>query len=198
VLPLASHDQHGSVVYVGTLSKVLAPGLRIGYVAGPNTLLTQLVDLRTIVDRQGDATLEEAVAELIEDGEVQRHIRKTKRLYQARRAELVARLREDFSDVVRFVLPPGGMALWVRVDEAYDVQRWASLSLERGVYFSPRRDHHFTRRDARHTRIGFARVDEHEIRRATTILRETLDDSVSRVACRAERRLSGARVKLSR
>jgi GntR family transcriptional regulator / MocR family aminotransferase len=73
VLPMASADPHGVVISVGTLSKAIAPGLRMGFVAAPKPLLTTLLAIRGQVDRQGDLGLENAVAELMEDGEVLRH-----------------------------------------------------------------------------------------------------------------------------
>src|SRR6185436_18931255 len=66
VLPLASADTAGVVVYVGTLSKILAPGLRLGFVVAPPPLADRLVQLRLYADRQGDQVMEAAVAELIE------------------------------------------------------------------------------------------------------------------------------------
>src|SRR5207247_1591392 len=74
VLPLASADPGGVVVYIGTLSKVLAPALRIGCVVAPTPLIERIAAHRSFVDAQGDQVLEYAIAELLEDGEIRRHI----------------------------------------------------------------------------------------------------------------------------
>ena len=131
-LPLASADDAGVVVYIGTLSNILAPGLRLGFVAAPRPLIDRLAALRRIVDRQGDQALECAVAELVEDGEVQRHARRMRRIYQTRRDLLAAALTARLGGVVSFALPAGGMALWARVEPPVDVDRWAERAREAG------------------------------------------------------------------
>src|SRR5919198_578973 len=83
--PLASADTAGAVIYIGSLSKTLAPGLRLGYVVASQPVIAHLTEYRALLDTQGDGVLESAVAELIEDGELQRHVRKSRRLYRARR-----------------------------------------------------------------------------------------------------------------
>ena len=74
LMPIASIDTHGLVVYIGTLSKVVAPGLRLGFMAAPKDLIERLVAYRSFADLQGDPVLECAVAELFEDGLLQRHV----------------------------------------------------------------------------------------------------------------------------
>src|SRR5262249_37859889 len=118
VLPLASADPHGVVVYVGTLSKVLAPGMRIGFVVAPAPLVTRLAAVRRIVDRQGDQILEHAVCDLLEEGEIQRHIRRARRVYAERRAFLAGLLERELGGVLSFRLPSGGTAIWARVAAA--------------------------------------------------------------------------------
>ncbi len=108
VLPLASTDAFGSVIYVGTLSKVLAPGLRLGYVVAPPPLIDRLVVLRSTIDLQGDAVVEAAVAELLEDGEVQRHVRRARRAYQARCGAVAAGVRGQLGAAVAVPTPAGG------------------------------------------------------------------------------------------
>jgi GntR family transcriptional regulator/MocR family aminotransferase len=166
VLPLASMDASGSVVYVGTLSKVLAPGLRIGFAVAPRPLLERMASLRVLVDRQGDLAMERAVAELIEDGELQRHAWRMRRIYQARRDVLVASLRRHLPGVVSFVVPSGGLAVWVRVAPGLDVERWAARARERGVVFQPGRLFAFDGKKTPTARLGFARLDEGEIEEA--------------------------------
>src|SRR5262245_11101354 len=146
VLPLASADTGGAVIYVGTLSKVLAPGLRIGYVAAPRPVIAQIAAHRSLLDIQGDLATEAAVADLIEDGEVERHVARVRRTYATRREVLARSLRRAFGDRVAFALPPGGMALWVRFLIQNDVEAWARRSRERGVSWYTGRRYAFDRR----------------------------------------------------
>jgi GntR family transcriptional regulator/MocR family aminotransferase len=164
-LPMASADKHGNVVYIGGLSKILAPGLRIGYVVAPRPLLERMASLRTSVDRQGDATTEAAVAELLQEGEVARHARRMRQVYLARRATLVDALHTLLGERVSFELPQGGMALWLRVHGARP-ETWVARALERGVVFRAGRELAFEQHSVPYVRMGFTRLNERELTRA--------------------------------
>ncbi|MBK7830601.1 PLP-dependent aminotransferase family protein [Nannocystis sp.] len=175
VLPLASTDAAGSVIYVGTLSKVLAPGLRLGYVVAPPPLLARLVVLRSTIDLQGDAILEAAVAELIADGEVQRQVRRARRAYHARRDALAAALHEQLGDAVSFTTPGGGMALWLRARDDIKVAAWERGAAAHGVQFQPGSRFAFDGRECQQLRVGFAGLEERKLREAARRLAAGLE-----------------------
>ena len=171
VLPLASADVHGSVVYVGSLSKVLAPGLRLGYVVAPGPLIERLARERAVVDRQGDHIGERAAAELLEDGTIARHVRRVRRIYAERRDRLVDLLTRVLGDRIGVRAPSGGMALWVRVRlPPAKVVRWEQRALERGVAFVAGERLAFDGRPIPFARLGFAPLDEAEVVEAVTRL----------------------------
>lgn len=182
ILPLASADSAGSVAYIGTLSKVLAPGLRMGYLVAPAPLLAAVVAHRGFVDMQGDHAIERAVAELLEEGDVQRHVRRVRRMYQARRDRLASLLREHLAGVVDFVLPTGGLAIWVRINRQVDVERWALNSEARGVAFQTARWFTFDRKPRPFARLGYGPLDERELTRAVQTLRDALPRSARSAA----------------
>lgn len=163
VLPLASADHAGWVVYIGTLSKILAPGLRIGYVVAPQEVLRSVAAIRSLLDIQGDLATEAAVAALIEDGELQRHIARVRRVYTNRREILANSLRRTFGDGVEFTLAPGGMALWVRLLMAVDVEAWARRSVAHGVSWYTGRRYAFDGRPKPFARFSFAWLNEREL-----------------------------------
>ncbi|MCA9572109.1 MAG: PLP-dependent aminotransferase family protein, partial [Myxococcales bacterium] len=99
LVPLAGRDRHGVVVYIGTLSKAFAPGLRIGWLRGPRPFLARVADVRRAVDRQGDAPLEAALAELLDDGEIGRHVRRMRRVYEERRTVVLDGLAAHLGDL---------------------------------------------------------------------------------------------------
>jgi GntR family transcriptional regulator / MocR family aminotransferase len=96
------------------MSKVLAPGLRLGFIAAAPNLIEQLVAYRSFVDLQGDHVLEAAIADLLEDGLIQRHVRKMRRVYRARLDTLATSLRRRLGHFLAFRKPEGGTAIWVR------------------------------------------------------------------------------------
>jgi GntR family transcriptional regulator/MocR family aminotransferase len=163
VLPLAHMDVHGCVVYVGTLSKVLAPGLRLGFLVAAPTVIERALSWRRIIDRQGDLSTEAAVAELFEDGEVQRHIGRVRRIYANRRAALLDAVDRHLPGAFSIALPRGGMALWARAVAGDDTDVWSARALERGVAVSPASRYWLGRGREHGFRLGFAALDEHEL-----------------------------------
>jgi GntR family transcriptional regulator/MocR family aminotransferase len=166
VVPLASMDAHGHVVYVGTLSKTLAPGLRLGYVVAPKDVQERLVRVRTAVDRQGDAASEAAVAELFREGEAQRHVRRMQRLYRSRRDAFVGSLRRHLASVLSFRVPSGGMAIWAGVDAAVDVAAWARRARDLGVSIPTGRYFDFDGRPIPFVRLNYAGLRAEELEEA--------------------------------
>ena len=163
VLPLASADRAGVVIYIGTLSKILAPGLCLGYVVAPPAILRGASAIRSLLDIQGDLATEAAVAELIEDGELQRHVARVRRVYANRREILAGSLRRTLGAEVDFTVASGGMALWVHLRMHVDVEAWARRSVERGGSWYTGRRYAFDGRPAPYARFSFAWLNEREL-----------------------------------
>ena len=77
--------------------------------------------------------MEYAIAELLDKGEIQRHIRRLRREYRVRRDTLVVALREHLGERLTFDVPAGGIALWVKAKKGLDVERWASNAKNEGA-----------------------------------------------------------------
>jgi GntR family transcriptional regulator/MocR family aminotransferase len=163
VLPLASTDHAGLVIYIGTLSKILAPGLRLGYIVAPPTVLRSVGAIRSLIDIQGDLATEAAVASLVEDGELQRHVARVRRVYANRRDILAGSLRKAFGDRIEFTVAAGGMALWVNLRMNVDCDLWARRSVERGVSWYPGRRYAFDGQPIPFARFSFAGLNEREL-----------------------------------
>ncbi|MEY8760154.1 MocR-like pyridoxine biosynthesis transcription factor PdxR [Chryseobacterium tongliaoense] len=114
ILPVSSFPELKNYVYVGTMSKVVAPALRIGYlVCKDQELLAKIGNLRKIIDVQGDIIMEHAVLQLIKDGAVKKHIKKATIHYKNKRDFVYQLLEKHLKNTADYSLPDGGLAFWI-------------------------------------------------------------------------------------
>lgn len=172
ILPLATRASRDlSIIYVGSLSKVLAPAVRIGYAVAQPGILRRMADRREAIDRQGDIALEQALANLIQDGVMSRHTRKARRVYEGRRDFLVRELSRELGDRLEFSTPPGGLAIWARLQGGLSAETWARTAAAAGLSIIPGIRFALNTTAAHEAfRIGYASLDEDEMRRAVALL----------------------------
>ncbi|MBV8325189.1 PLP-dependent aminotransferase family protein [Chryseobacterium sp.] len=165
-LPLASGDHHGNVIYIGSFSKVLDPALRMGFMVAPKNFIDQCTALRRLIDIGGDGYMQNALAIVIKEDELTRHIKKSKKCYHKRRDFLDALLREKLGKYISYTLPTGGMAIWIILNADFSVIRLAKSPLIT-----------ITRWDAEQNafRFGFASLNETELEQAVDLLKTELE-----------------------
>ena len=171
VLPLmARSGTELPIIYLGSFSKLLAPGIRIGYAVAPPDILRKMTLHREAIDRQGDLPLELALSDLLADGTIKRHARKARRIYHARRDFLAELLDNSLKEYGQFSLPAGGLAIWFRLNQG-DAKGWAESAARSGLSVLP--GSHFEldkTRPAEAFRLGFATLNEAELTRAVQLL----------------------------
>lgn len=173
-LPLASLDPHGLVVYIGSYSKVLYPGIRVGFVVAPPHLLRELGKYRRLVDRQGDHLLERALGHLLHEGVLARYLRKARRHYRRRKELFCQLLRQELGAYVDFREPEGGLAVWVRFKPAYSLPAIAAACRAHHLYLSDGEEYCSPALRPNACRMGFASLSEAEIRQGCALLKQVL------------------------
>ncbi|WKN41271.1 PLP-dependent aminotransferase family protein [Tunicatimonas pelagia] len=166
LLPLASLDTQGCVIYLGSFTKCIAPAIRVGYLAAPTNFIQTITPYRRLIDRQGDPVMERALANWIEAGDLQRYIKKSLRIYRERRNFLSQYLQERLGQILAFQEPEGGMATWVRCNPKVDTLKLAHYTANRGV--SLEGVEHW--QHYRGIRLGFASLTPEELEQGMDIV----------------------------
>lgn len=168
VLPIASLDNSGSVIYIGTLSKTLAPALRTGFMVAPENFIRAAAYRRRWIDRQGNTLMELALAELYRNGTVASHIRKVLKIYHERRDHFCQLLADKLAKHISFKIPEGGMSVWATFLTA-NVKDISHKAATKGLTMSDGRLYNLhTSHNA--TRLGFASLNLMEQEKAVDIL----------------------------
>ncbi|MGV0937854.1 MocR-like pyridoxine biosynthesis transcription factor PdxR [Empedobacter falsenii] len=121
-LPLANANHSGNVIYIGSFSKILDPSLRIGFMVAPANFIAQTVALRKLIDVGGDGYMQNALASLIKNGELKRHLKRALKAYHFRRDFLNELLEKKLGKYVQYNIPSGGMAFWIELKAPYKIK----------------------------------------------------------------------------
>ena len=174
ILPLISADVKGMVIYIGTLSKTIAPAIRTGYVIAPPNLILELARYRQLIDTQGDPIMELALAEMFDEGEIRRHMKKAQQEYHRRRDFMCGLLKEKLSDIIDFRIPDGGLAIWAKYDKSVSLPTLTEKLKAQGLILSNGLVHNNSSVMLNSTRMGFAWMTEKETEKAVGILAKTI------------------------
>ena len=148
------------VLYIGTFSKVMFPGLRIGYLIVPRELAARFERAKWLADRHTPVLEQCALADFIGEGHLDRHIRRMRRLYGRRREVLIESLRRHFGDRVRIMGAEAGMHSMVRFDDGR-VELRARLN---GVHLVSSAGYYLAHPPAKEFLMGFSAIGERAIR----------------------------------
>ncbi|MCW3465102.1 MocR-like pyridoxine biosynthesis transcription factor PdxR [Chitinophaga nivalis] len=163
LLPLASMEAAANVIYISSLSKLISPAIRIGYLAGPQPFIDAVAALRTIIDRQGDPVMEYAVAELMEAGEIHKHARRAFGIYKERRAHMAACLDQYLLRHITYQQPEGGLAYWVQFRKTVDTAALCQQLLKKGVQLIDTERFSFNKTPLHALRLGYASLTPEEL-----------------------------------
>ena len=167
-----SADRFGNVIDVGSLSKTITPGLRMGYVVASEEIIQQLSALSRIMDCHGNHSLERAVAILYQDGDIRRYLKKSLRLYRQRRDLFCQTLQEHLGDKVQFQIPEGGLAVWVHFTNGCSVREIRQRALKLGLRLPKTVFQDEQGNDVNAIRMGFASLNDEEMKEAIKLLVE--------------------------
>lgn len=175
LMPMASLDQHGSVIYIGTLTKTLAPAIRIGFMVASEEFIRHAYYIRKHIDFQGDTLLEMAIAELYREGFITRHIKKSVKLYKERRDHFCELLKSQLGDKVTFKIPDGGMSVWTQFN-GVDLKKLSEKAGKKGLGISDGTKYNSPDKSQNHNaiRMGFAGLNKAEQEEAMAILKSCI------------------------
>jgi 2-aminoadipate transaminase len=175
-----------NVIQLGTFSKTLAPGLRLGWIVAAPEVISKLVQLKQGADLHTSTFSQVVAFEVARDGFLEEHIEHIRTVYRERRDVMLDALQEFFPAEVGWTRPEGGLFLWVTLPEGINSQRLFEMALSENVAFVPG-DPFFANADnGRHLRLNFSNADpahiREGIRRLARAVRSAMESSVPVVA----------------
>ena len=169
----------GHVIYVSTLSKTFAPGLRVGFCVAPADAQQWMVVARQGVDLHTSTLAQALSAEYVGGGHLERQLPRILDIYRPRQQAMLTALERHLPEDFQWTRPEGGMFVWVRASAGIDTERLYPRVVERGVAFVPGKFFYVHQEDGLSTlRMNFTAADPETIDRAVSIIGEVIADEL--------------------
>src|SRR5688572_6931969 len=134
---LKALDPGGRVIYVSTFSKILMPGLRVGFLVAEGPIYQRLVDFKRVNDLATSTLIQRALEAYLTVGRYQAHLRRSCQIFRRRRDAMLAAIRRHLPETIQLDPPQGGLFIWLRLPESLSSEKLLALAWEEGVEFSP-------------------------------------------------------------
>jgi len=173
-LPLRALDE--DVIYLGTFSKIFAPGLRLGWVIAPRPILAKFLLAKQAADLCGSAFAQTTAERYFADTRWRKVLQDLTRAYAERRDAMIESLAEHFPAEATWTVPEGGFFVWVEMPSFLDLKSILAEAVERGVTYVPGDAFYPDGRGRNCMRLAFCYVEPEKIREGIARLAEVLED----------------------
>ncbi|WP_025650104.1 PLP-dependent aminotransferase family protein [Bacillus velezensis] len=131
--PIKTIDKNGHVLYIGSLSKTLSPGLRIGWIVGPEPVIERLSDIKMQTDYGSSSLSQRVAAEWFISGEYQQHLEQVRSQLKVRRQLVMSLLETNLKNVATWNMPKGGFFVWVKILPSLSMKLLYTKALTKGI-----------------------------------------------------------------
>jgi 2-aminoadipate transaminase len=132
-----SLDTEGRVIYVGSFSKVIAPGLRVGFVSAPKEVIQKMVVCKQVADVHTNILAQIICDEFVNNYDFDGHLAKIREIYKKKYHLMISELEKNLPDSIKFTHPQGGLFLWGTLPDGVDMQGFCKTAVERNVAVVP-------------------------------------------------------------
>lgn len=177
--PIAAHGRDRAFL-LGSFSKIVAPGFRMGWIVAQPELMDKLVIAKQATDLHSNYVSQLIIAQYLQDNDLDAHIATIKAAYGRQRALMVAMIEELFPADVQFTLPEGGMFLWITLPEGMSAMQLFEAAAKRNVVFVPGDPFHVDGTGKNTLRLNFSNTNDAEIEMGMTRLAEVMQETLIR------------------
>jgi len=179
--PLAARWPQGTI-YLGSFSKILAPGLRLGYAVAPPALYPKLLQVKQAADLHTPGFNQRIVHEVVRDGLLDRHVPTVRARHAAQRDAMAAALRAHLPAGAEWQPPRGGMFFWLRLPPGLDATALLPRAIAAGVAYVPGAPFHAGEADARTLRLSFVTLTPAQLHTAIATLGRVVHEALAEQA----------------
>ena len=177
-LPLTARNPEGSI-YLGSFSKVLAPGLRLGFIVAPKAVYPKLLQAKQAADLHSPGFNQRLISEVMKDGFLDRHVPTIRALYKSQRDAMLDALAREMpagsaQSTLTWNTPAGGMFLWARLPEGMNAADLLPFAVNQGVAFVPGAPFYADHADPRTLRLSFVTPSVEDIHRGVAALAKAI------------------------
>ena len=174
MVPMASADGQGVVIYLGRLGQSFFPSFQIGFVVAPENIINEAKNYLQILDKQGDLIQKQILAELISEGEIHRLIKKNITVYKQRRDYLCTCLNTHFHEHATWKVPVGGLAVWLCFEPKISLVKLAEKAKTHDLFLP--KTILYQNKNICALRLGFGHLNANEIEIVIKILKTSFDE----------------------
>lgn len=177
---LKSMDTKGNIIFLGSFSKILMPGLRIAWMVADPTIIDKVVKLKQAVDLQSSSFGQRQTSFFIDMYDLDAHVAKIKELYKKRRNLMCDSMKEYFPEGITFTYPEGGLFTWVTLPEGMDAKELMPKVLAKNVAYVPGGPFYPHGGNANHFRLNYSNMPEERIVEGIKRLAEVLKEEFAK------------------